>query len=528
MHLPSHILTFVLTSKLSQLLPAALRSDLRASYRELLAAHASHRDQENAGLSGLMDTLRELAEETKTKSTQLGSLQGRFEETSEQLREYRGRYAEYKQLAEGLTVDIETVSRENVQLSQSLERTTAATQTTIAERDALLACNAALEKRVGELQEAVVTGEEAQAHVLLRLKDLTGELESLESRHALLAASDRFKHDASDVKLQIALAANEEMLAELVSQRKLTVDARRQRQELEQRFEASAAAADVSAASLRQAAEHQEAEGARARALASESEDRWREAVGKLSALEEAKSRIEEATVALAAEKEALLAAHESLQQLLTAQQADASQQQASAAQHLSELKAQVELLKQSLQASLSQEAVALDDGLRLRALLAEREAEVARLSSALAEKNTEVQAVTAHRLQVDASLVEMRKDLLGLGAALAAQQSDLQQREADSTTLLEELATQQAALQQAAVVAGERQRQLEAAETLAEALAVQLEVCSSSLRSAASTVLQLRGENEDLLSELDKSAVALRDTQGEMAALLAVNSVKL
>ena len=52
------------------------------------------------GLTGLMDTLKELTEENKVKSMEIGTLQGRFNEQTSQLREYKDRYAEYKRLGE--------------------------------------------------------------------------------------------------------------------------------------------------------------------------------------------------------------------------------------------------------------------------------------------------------------------------------------------------------------------------------------------------------------------------------------------
>ena len=72
------------------------------------------------GLTGLMDTLKELTEENKGKCIELGILQGKLDEQSSQLREYKSRYSEYKALGEQLTVDIEQISNENASIKRTL------------------------------------------------------------------------------------------------------------------------------------------------------------------------------------------------------------------------------------------------------------------------------------------------------------------------------------------------------------------------------------------------------------------------
>ena len=63
------------------------------------------------GLTGLVDTLKELTEENKVKSIELATLQSSFNDQTSELREYKDRYTEYKALGEQLTVEIEQVAR---------------------------------------------------------------------------------------------------------------------------------------------------------------------------------------------------------------------------------------------------------------------------------------------------------------------------------------------------------------------------------------------------------------------------------
>ena len=90
------------------------------------------------GLTGLMDTLKELTEENKVKSMEIGTLQGRFNEQTSQLREYKDRYAEYKRLGEQLTTDIEAVSNENALLKESLVEKESSLRVEMSRLEALL------------------------------------------------------------------------------------------------------------------------------------------------------------------------------------------------------------------------------------------------------------------------------------------------------------------------------------------------------------------------------------------------------
>ena len=115
--------------------------EMRDAYRALLTDQSSQKDQDAkgkfissylllphyydskytiAGLTGLVDTLKELTEENKVKSIELATLQSSFNDQTSELREYKDRYTEYKALGEQLTVEIEQVSSQNASLKKDL------------------------------------------------------------------------------------------------------------------------------------------------------------------------------------------------------------------------------------------------------------------------------------------------------------------------------------------------------------------------------------------------------------------------
>ena len=107
------------------------------------------------GLTGLMDTLKELTEENKVKSMEIGTLQGRFNEQTSQLREYKDRYAEYKRLGEQLTTDIEAVSNENALLKESLVEKESSLRVEMSRLEALLTeKNSEIDRQCDEIKSA--------------------------------------------------------------------------------------------------------------------------------------------------------------------------------------------------------------------------------------------------------------------------------------------------------------------------------------------------------------------------------------
>lgn len=85
-------------------------ADVREAYRQLMLEQSCLRGQEASGFSSLVASFKDFAEEVKTKSSQLGALQSRYDETVIQLREYKTMYLNSSANIEMLEVQLKASS----------------------------------------------------------------------------------------------------------------------------------------------------------------------------------------------------------------------------------------------------------------------------------------------------------------------------------------------------------------------------------------------------------------------------------